>query len=231
MRRMAEAAKLRKVREADLKRRDRAKLAELGQRIRRTKHERRHAHQQIAHYCRLGRLNLSRRIKALRTEQREALNAKATQLRAAQRDQCAADQDAARLELSRELSTLAHDLEQDRRSFAHHYGRKTSRTTSRERRAESDDEVERNLPPELVAVFRRVRSSIKASPRKSRTEAFLQWAEENPDDVHAVLYEAAERDVARLVAEHERVAKRLRKGRRAYEDPEEAAHALGAVPF
>lgn len=226
----SEGQKLRKVREADLKRRDRAKLRELATRIQRSKAERRHAHQQIAHYCRLGRQNVSARVKALRLEARERVNAKAEQLRAAQRDNCARDQRAARKALDQVVSEAAAELAEERRLFASNYGRKKTRTTAAERRAESNDEVERNLPPELVEVFRAVHATIRAKPRATRTEVFLHWAEENPDAVHAILYDAAERDVARLVAEHERVAKRLRKGRGAYEDPEERAHALG-VPF
>ena len=42
-----------------------------------------------------------------------------------------------------------------------------------ERQAESDDEVRSNIPPELVALFERVKRGIKASPRMSRTESFL----------------------------------------------------------
>jgi hypothetical protein len=49
-----------------------------------------------------------------------------------------------------------------------------------ERRAESDDEVRSNLPADLVALFERVKGGIKASPRMSRTEVFLQYAEEHP---------------------------------------------------
>jgi hypothetical protein len=225
-----EGAKLRKQREADLKRRDQAKLRELSTRIKRTKAERRHAYQQIAHYCRLGRQNVSAKVKAMRREARELVNLKAEQLRAAQRDNCAADQRTARKALDQAVSHAAAELADERRQFASNYGRKASRTTSAERRAESNDEVERNLPPELVEVFRAVHATIRAKPRATRTEVFLHWAEENPDAVHAILYDAAERDVARLVAEHERVGKRLRKGRGAYEDPAEQAHALG-VPF
>lgn len=227
----SEGQRLKKIRETELKRRDRLMLKALGERIRRAKAERRHAYTQIAHYCRLGRQNVTARVRALRAEAREAINAKAERLRLAQRDQCKADQRAARADFDRELATLAGELEQEQRSFAHHYGRKKSRTTAAERRAESDDEVERNLPPELVAVFRAVKATIRPRPKMTRTEVFLHWAEENPEAVHAVLYEQAERDVARLVAEHERVGKRLRKGKRAYEDPHELAHALAGVPF
>jgi hypothetical protein len=53
------------------------------------------------------------------------------------------------------------------------------------RRAESDDEVRSNLPPELLPSFERMKRAIKASPRMSRTEAFLQWAHDHPSEVFA----------------------------------------------
>lgn len=49
-------------------------------------------------------------------------------------------------------------------------------------RAESDDEVRANIPPELVLLFERVKRSIKASDRMSRTDAFLHYAYEHPDE-------------------------------------------------
>jgi hypothetical protein len=47
------------------------------------------------------------------------------------------------------------------------------RKASREREAESDDEVRRDIPSELVGVFNRVRRNIRGNDRKSRSEAFL----------------------------------------------------------
>lgn len=228
----SEGTRLRAAREADYRRRDRATLARLAERLKHAKAERTHAVRQIRHYCRLARHHVRARIKQLRDEQRAAINAKAERLRQAQREQCQADQDAARVELDQAVTEAHAELERERRAFAKQYGKKPKgRTTRAERRQEADEEVERNLPPELVAVWRSVKGSIRGSDRISRTEKFLQWVEENPDAVHAVLYEAAERDVARLVAEHERVKGRLRKGRKAYRDPDEVAHALAGVPF
>ena len=84
-------------------------------------------------------------------------------------------------------------------------------------------------------MWRRVESSIHGGPRRTRTEAFLEWAEENPDAVHGILYEQADRDVARLVAEHSATELRLAKARRGrgYREPEDVAAALAAagVPF
>lgn len=226
----SEGARLRAAREADYRKRDRATLARLAERLKHAKAERSHAFRQIRHYCRLTRQNLNARIKRLRDEQREAINLKAERLRAAQRDQCAADQTAAQRELDQEVSAAHAELERERQGFRKQYGKKQGRSTAAERRQEADEDVERNLPPELVAVWRSVKSTIRGSDRISRTEKFLQWVEENPDAVHAVLYEAAERDVAKLVAEQTRVKGRLRKGRKAYRDPDEVAHVLG-VPF
>jgi hypothetical protein len=92
------------------------------------------------------------------------------------------------------------------------------RSTTGERRQESDDEVRSNLPADMVRVFERVRKHIKGSPRKTRTEAFFQWAEENPAEVFELLQHDADRYLAQLLAEQEQTQKQLkRRG--------------GAVPF
>jgi hypothetical protein len=71
---------------------------------------------------------------------------------------------------------------------------------ARTRRQESDDEVRGNIPPELVGLWERVKGSIKGDDRKTRTEAFLQYAEENPGEE----WEAIEDSVDRAIAEMER---------------------------
>jgi len=80
------------------------------------------------------------------------------------------------------------------------------RKASREREAESDDEVRRDIPPELVGVFNRVRRNIKGNDRKSRSEAFLEWAEENPGEIYAMQEQEAAREIKRLVKEYQREA-------------------------
>jgi hypothetical protein len=86
-----------------------------------------------------------------------------------------------------------------------------ARATARERAGESDDEVRANLAPELVRVFDKVRRHIKGSPRKSRTEAFLQWAEENPGEVYEIQQHDADRYLAQLLAEEARTAREMRR--------------------
>ena len=93
-----------------------------------------------------------------------------------------------------------------------------ARSSSRERAQESDDAVRSNLPPEMVPVFNAVRKHIKGHPRKTRTESFFEWAHENPDEVWSLVSHQAERDLQKLIAEHEqteRQYKRARSGRAA----------------
>lgn len=94
-----------------------------------------------------------------------------------------------------------------------------ARSSSRERRQESDDEVRANIPADMIRVFDAVRKRIKGGPRKTRTEAFMEWAEENPGEVFDLLQHDADRYLAQLLAEQERTARELKRG------------ALAGVPF
>jgi hypothetical protein len=93
------------------------------------------------------------------------------------------------------------------------------RRTTAERRQESDDEVRSNIAADMVPVFNSVRKHIKGSPRKSRTEAFLQWAEENPGEVFDLMQHDADRYLAGLLAEQERLNRESKR------------RSLAAVPF
>jgi|SRR6478609_2252107 len=96
-----------------------------------------------------------------------------------------------------------------------------ARSSARERAQESDDYVRANIAPEMVPVFNAVRKHIKGGPRKTRTESFLEWVHENPDEVWPILGHQAERDLSRLVAEQEQTE-------RAYH---RAKSGRSAVPF
>ncbi len=88
---------------------------------------------------------------------------------------------------------------------------RTLRSTTGERRQESDDEVRSNLQPDMVPVFNAVRKHIKGGPRKSRTEAFMQWAEENPGEVYEAMQHDADKYLAQLLAEEARTTRELRR--------------------
>lgn len=82
--------------------------------------------------------------------------------------------------------------------------------TRAERLSESDDEVRQNIPPGYVALWRRVKSGIKGTPRMSRTEAFMKYAEENPHELLESLDDVTERMVRELEKREREAAKRAR---------------------
>jgi len=112
---------------------------------------------------------------------RENLRREAEALRVAARGSCRRARLLARLR----VEEVRKELDEERRyqaSLKRAERRRPSRAISRERREESDDEVRRNIPPELSPLFERVKRSIRGGPRMSRTEAFLRYAEENPGE-------------------------------------------------
>jgi hypothetical protein len=147
-------------------------------------------------------------IKAARVARHAAINEVRLDCRE-KRQALKASCDARRLEAS-ELGLRG--IERQKHVFAHEQaaakeeaklgrGPRKARTTKTEREAESDCAVRANLPPELVTVFNKVKRHIKGTPRKSRTEAFLEWAEENPGEVYAAQQREADRELAKLIAE------------------------------
>lgn len=76
------------------------------------------------------------------------------------------------------------------------------RRTATEARQESDEAVARNIDEALLPVWRKVKRTIRADAHQSRTEAFEQWAHDNPAEVERIQWEAAERDAERLIAQY-----------------------------
>jgi len=226
---------IRRVRERELKARDRATLAELRSKIRTLNAGRRGRVAEIKALCRAGRERARAAVKLLREHTRAELAARVTALRAAEAGTCSDTTARARAELAAALR-VAQD---EARSFGGYvkrtYGRKkrapgmpTAAELKRERREESDDAVRRNIGPELVPLFERVKREIKPGPRRSRTEAFLEWVQDNPDEAHAIVYANAERDLARYIEQQNALERRV--GSR-YRDDAELAEALAGVPF
>lgn len=122
----------------------------------------------------------------------------------------------ARVDALRELAEQRQAYERlsaeelrERRAIARSEGRGRGpgvrRARAPVRQTESDDEVRQNLSAELRPVFDVVRKQIKAVPGKvTRTEAFLEWAEAHPAAVYEVAQAEADRELASMIAEHER---------------------------
>jgi len=155
-------------------------------------------------------------LKAAREARREAIDRIRFQCRKAReklRNVCGARRERARREGTEVVNARAREMHEERhfdklqrsagkRSTTKPIGR--VRNAARERESESDDAVRRDIPPELVSVFNRVRRSIKGSDHRTRSEAFLEWAEENPGEIYAMQEQEAAREIKRLVKEYER---------------------------
>ena len=158
-------------------------------------------------------------LKAARAARREAIDRIRSQCRTAReklRATCGARRERARREGTEVVAARQREVHEERYldKLQRTAGRRSSpkghrpigkvRKASRERDSESDDEVRRDIPPELVGVFNKVRRNIKGTDRKSRSEAFLEWAEENPGEIYAMQEQEAAREINRLVKEYQR---------------------------
>ena len=188
--RRARKALLRDI-DRDLKKKAQATLADLRARLRAARAAHKEALKGAVTRCREHRLAVREKLQAERAQALAELRAKGEAERGEARGTCAFDKgeaekatrdavEGARAELGKER-TYQEDLKRIERGNRAS-SRTTKRATSAERRAESDDVVRGNLPPELVGLFNRVKRSIKAGPRETRTEAFLRYAEEHPSE-------------------------------------------------
>jgi hypothetical protein len=95
------------------------------------------------------------------------------------------------------------------------YQRQRRRELSKGRKAihaiqQSDDEVVSNIEPELVPLWNRVKRGIKGTTRKSRTEAFLEYAQANPGEILEAMGDVEDRLVRELEAKEREARRRAR---------------------
>lgn len=219
---------------------DRQKIAELRAALKEARKRLREEVSGIRSKCRTAREELRAKLRAEReavlTELREAHRAQRAELR----NDCALRRERARARHADDIARAAA-LEREERRYQRELARADKRfqaktrirATAKERAQESDDQVRSNIDPDLLVVFEQVKGRIKAGPRRTRTEAFLEWVQENPSEVLAIQSSEAEADVARLIREHEkaeRAAERRRK--RGYKLTRAELEQLAAeVPF
>lgn len=195
--------------DADQRLAAREKLATLRRKIAEAREKARAGRPEVRAYCLAERLKARERIADLREKLREEYRRYAYAERLGARGSCARERRAPRMEIER----LRLALESERKfqnemrviaRGARERRRESRGATLRERRGESDDEVRANIPEDLHPLFERVKRSIKAGPRISRTERFLQYVEEHPRE----RYEAIDDKTDALVREMERAQRR-----------------------
>ena len=181
----------------ELKAKNRAKLIELREFVRRMTRQRREAMALAIARCRAGR----------KLPTRAQIVAELAAAKRAARRSCDVDIKAARAmkdDVKRSRAELAAEQSYQREIRRIEAGnRKKTKDAhrpglARARAGESDDEVRGNIPPELVALWDRVKRSIKGSDRLSRTEAFLHYAHEHPDEEWSALEDSVDRAIAEM---------------------------------
>jgi hypothetical protein len=217
---------------ADLKKK-REHLAALRQAIRDSREARKRALAHAVVRCRTARVEARAKAAALRARALDELKRAIELERAAARSHCETARAAAATERSRLARARAElraeqqfrrEMRRIERSAKERHAELAKTSSPRERAQESDDAVRANIPPELVYLFERVKRRIKGSPRMSRTEAFLHYAEEHPSEVLEALEDKTEATIRELEARERELAKRARK-------PMTRAELAAMVPF
>jgi hypothetical protein len=228
-------AQIRREMESDLKRKDLAKLKKLRESIREAKAARRGKLREVSSKCQSAvRENMARAKRA-----RERLRASILRTREQARGLCELSRGEAKADTLEAIERAVGTLEKERaeqRQLAAWVRPKVCPTrgrTAKERQQESDCEVESNLDdPGMRVVWEKVKHRIKATPRRTRTEVFLEWAAENAPDVYQIQEADTERALVELEKEERRMAKDVQKATRYRKhSPEQLAELLAAVPF
>lgn len=197
----------------------RAKLAALRTAVKEARKKRSESHAFARTQCKLARAIVRQRAKEHRERALSDLRRAREEERAAAHSSCQILKDEARAskeghaqaravhaaerQYRRELRTIEAN---NRKKLKAHRA-----TSAKERRAESDDEVRANLDPSMLALFERVKRSIKATPRMTRTEVFLQYAHENPGELLGALDDDAERQIRELERQRDEAHKQARR--------------------
>lgn len=216
----------------DLREKDRAALGLLRARIKHARVERKGMLRVARQSCHTARAALKERQAVQRAEFVQAQRFE----RVLERTTCSTGKESAKAK-GAELELEAQRTLKDERALQRQVRRAGKapalkvRSTARERTQEDDDAVRGNLPPELVPVFDKVSRKIKGTPKRTRTEAFLDWAEENPDEIIAVQQAVADKGLRELLKQQRELGRTVRSTTRYKQSPEQIAELLAGVPF
>jgi hypothetical protein len=226
------------------KRKARVHLAKLRADLKAARDKRKGAIVAARERCRAHRLEVRDRLKAHRLQVLAELRATLQAERLAVRQECDVDLSKARA-IKDEIESSKAKVEAERkyqRQMRHldrvHRDRLRThkKTSARELREESDDLVRGNIDASLVPLFNRIKRQITGSARKTRTEEFLHWCEENPNDVAAILEEENEKKLRELEKEERKAMRELaalakQEERMRPKRARATAAELAAVPF
>lgn len=220
-----------------LKQQDRTKLTQLQEQLKQARTAKRDRLREVRNQCRTNQRSISETAK----ERRAALNAAIRAERDTARGSCSTERGRARAGAVERIEKVGRALRDERteqrrlklyeKPREHFLGKKSRAAPAAERRTESDDEVRANLGPDMLPVFEKVKRSIHATPRMTRTEAFLQFVHDNPHVVWEVHEKDAADELRRLEREEREHRRAMAHPRRYRRGPAELAASLEGVPF
>ncbi len=226
----------------DLRKKDRQHLAKLRAAIKAKRVEKKEKIETIRTLCRTGLVAARERAKeryaALRERQkteRVELREQTREEREAARNVCSTKPEiaaAAKAEVAQAREVYEGERARIREEHQSSYHKPPTMTRGEaararaESRAESDDEVRNDIPPELAPVWEKVKRTIQATPRMSRTEAFLHWVHDNSATVERLIDESVTEQLAALEREEKEHAREIRKSSRYKRGPEHLAADL-----
>jgi hypothetical protein len=152
---------------------------------------------------------LRARVKGARVDKRAALKAISEACKATRQDvqtRCRLEREEARAAGWNVINERQAALDEERRQQKQmrHWSRKEKQTRAKAkaRKAESDETVARNIDPEFLPVWEKMKGKIKKGSHSSRTEAFEQWMHDHPAEVLEISAAAAE-DISDWLQEEE----------------------------
>lgn len=220
--------------------------AQLRDKIKAAKKARAEGLRKVRAACSRARRLLSKALRDYRKRELARLTAEARAARAELRSRCnerkrrVIDRASSEIEAVRKAQREHAAMLKAERQAEDAFRRKKARVSKLELRGESDDDVRHNLPPELLPVWERHKRSFVERPKISRTEQFLRWVEENPDEVIAEMADMADAqamaEIRKLEKAERSIARKLAKTKRhdAYmytAEEEEALRAAGIDPY
>ena len=200
----AQRKQLRQQLERDRRTKDRKRLLELRAHLKSAKRLKGQRMREVVIACRHARARLKAARRALRARYEHDLALAREQARLASRKNCDAKKDRARSKGQDRLQRAAAAIAAERahQDQLRNWARRTPFQRAPARRAdaisESNSEVAHNLPHDLLPVWRAVQGRIRSTPRRSRTETFLEWVEEHRGEVRRIIDREIDRDVAEL---------------------------------
>lgn len=220
--------------ERDQRRKDRELLRNLREQITTAKAHLREERTKAVQRCRQERQSLKERLKQKRAALMAQLRENEQAARLAARGSCSLNKQKVTAEAREALNKLESERKERLstiRLLRRATGKKQSYSTAKERRQESDDEVRSNLPADLLPLFEKVRGKIKGSAKKSRSEAFLEYAESHPSEVLEAQENEAESSLNDLIAQYYKQEKEIKSPRRYSKKRLSKLADLSEVPF